>query len=149
MYSKQHFLISIVVGAAIALLTTSPIPDLALVAYAGVLGVAIDFDHFLDARLVTGDWRAARYCLRNPRVVFTDQGSIFEHDELTPLHRLLSHVVIVGVYVPLVWLVSPSLAVVSAVVLYFHVLADLVADVQNHAAALRLVAGNVKGGSQA
>lgn len=101
---------------------------LLLVAYAAVVGVGIDLDHFLLARLNDGDWRAARRCLADPRIVFLEQDRIFRTDEVGTLPRLLSHVVITGLLVGLLALLAPGLAVFTAVVLYLHVLADLYAD---------------------
>jgi hypothetical protein len=99
-----------------------------VVGYAAVVGVGIDLDHFLVARYNAGDWRALRRCLRRPRIVLFDQGAIFETLDVNPVERLLSHVVIAGVLVGALWLVSPYFARVTGVVLYAHLLADLVAD---------------------
>lgn len=147
MDSKRHFLISLAIGIAVialvdaSTLTNAPIPDLAVVGYAAVLGVAIDFDHFLVSRLHCGDWRAAKRCLDDPKIVFFDQEAIFDVDDLWGHQRLLSHVVIVGLFVPGVYVVAGSfLAVVSAVVLYAHVLADLVEDNRKHEQYLRKAA---------
>lgn len=103
---------------------------LLLVAYAAVVGVGIDLDHFLLARLNDGDWRAARRCLADPRIVFLKQDRIFRTDEVGTLPRLLSHVVVAGLLVGLLAIAAPGLAVFTAVVLYLHVLADLYADNQ-------------------
>lgn len=101
---------------------------LLLVVYAAVVGVGIDLDHFLLARLNDGDWRAVRRCLADPRIVFLDQGRIFRTGEVGTLPRLLSHVLIIGALVGALAFVAPGLAVFTAVVLYLHVLADLYAD---------------------
>ncbi|WP_198665621.1 MULTISPECIES: hypothetical protein [Haloprofundus] len=61
--------------------------------------------------------------------MFAGQDEIFEDGEVGTLRRLLSHVVVVGVAVPALVLVSPALALLTAVVLYGHLLADLVWDV--------------------
>lgn len=147
MDSKRHFLISLALGIAVVAfadapaLVDAPFPDLAVVAYAAVLGVAIDFDHFLVSRLHCGDWRAAWRCLDDPKIVFLDQSAIFDDGDLWGHQRLLSHVVIVGLFVPGVYVVAgPFLAVVAAVVLYAHVLADLVEDNRNHERYLRKAA---------
>lgn len=141
MDSKRHLLISLAVGVAAVALTNAPYPDVAVVAYAALVGVAIDFDHFVVSRLHCGDWRAARRCLDDPKIVFLDQSAIFDDDDLWTHQRLLSHVVITGVFVPGVYLLSgPFLALVSAVVLYAHVLADLVEDNRNHEQYLRKAA---------
>lgn len=133
MDSKRHLLISLALGIAMAAVLDSALPALVVVAYAAVLGVVIDFDHFLASRLHRGDWKAARRCLADPRLVFVDQSAIFDADDLWPRQRLLSHVVIIGLFVPAVFVVAgPSLALVSGVVLYAHVLADLIQDNRNH-----------------
>lgn len=129
MYSKHHFAISAAVAAVVAALTTSPYPWWALLVLAALVGVGIDFDHFLVAGINTGDWEPIRRCLRNPRIVFFDQGEIFEQGEVGVVRRLLSHVVIGGVLVGMLALVTPFLAAFVALVLYFHLLADLVWDV--------------------
>ena len=130
-YSRNHFVLSVLVGiAAVLYLGPSAVRGVALVAYAAAVGVGIDFDHFLLARLNAGDWRALRYCLHHPSVVFLDQSSIFESGEVGSLHRLLSHALIGGALVAGLAFVRPALAVLTAVVLYVHVVADLVADVR-------------------
>lgn len=130
--SKRHFLISLAIGVAAVAVADAPLPVLVVVAYAAVLGVAVDFDHFLVSRLYCGDWRAVRRCLDDPWIVLASQTEIFDDDDLWARQRLLSHVVLVGVIVPAAYVVaSPFLAVVSAVVLYAHVLADLVQDNRN------------------
>ena len=151
MDSKRHFLLSLAIGIAVAAVTDVPstladalFADLALVAYAAVLGVAIDFDHFLVSRLHCGDWRAAQRCLDDPKIVLLDQEAIFDDDDLWPRQRLLSHVVIIGVFVPGVFLLAgPFLAVVSGLVLYAHVLADLVEDNRKHETYLQKAARSV------
>ncbi|WP_228546300.1 hypothetical protein [Halegenticoccus tardaugens] len=57
------------------------------------------------------------------------QDDIFEEGEVGTLRRLLSHVVIGGVAVLALSLSSPFLALLTAVTLYAHLLADLVWDV--------------------
>jgi len=135
MYSKAHLLISLAVGAAVAALTGQP-PALAAgtVAYAAVLGVGIDFDHFLIARLNTGNWDALLGVVRNPRRAVFDQRDIFdEGEDVTRIQRLLSHVVLGGVLVAVLYPFSAYVALVSAVVLYVHVLSDLYQDVRDEA----------------
>ncbi len=99
--------------------------------FAAIVGVGIDFDHFLVAWYNTGDPRAIRYCLRNPRAVFTDQASIFRECELGRLDRLLSHMLIGGPLVAALWALSPALAALAAVTLYVHVVADLYQDIRD------------------
>jgi len=128
MYSRDHAIVSAVVGAVAAFGLPLPIPRWAAVGYAVAVGVGIDFDHFLVARLTTGDWAALRRCLGNPRLVFLDQSEIFEPLALWPLQRLLSHHVLGGVAVAALWTVSGPLALFTAIVLYAHVLSDLLWD---------------------
>ncbi|MFC6724189.1 hypothetical protein ACFQE1_07330 [Halobium palmae] len=129
MYSKHHFLISVVVAALVSVLTTSAYPWWLLLTVAAVVGVGIDFDHFLVAAAKTGGWDPIRRCLRDPRIVLFDQGEIFEEGEVGVTNRLLSHVVIAGLLVGALAVVDPFLAAFVALVLYFHLLADLVWDV--------------------
>lgn len=131
MYSKSHGAISLVVGIGLVAAGVVFVHPLVVVAYAVAVGVGIDFDHFLLARYNTGEWRALRYLLADPLTALSDQSTIFREHDLDAFDRLLSHVVIVGVAVPVTWLVDPALGLVTGVTLYFHVLADLVADVQH------------------
>ena len=133
MYSKAHFLVSVAVGAAAAIATGQPpVPAAVTVGYAAVLGVGIDVDHFVVARLNTGNWDALLGVVRNPRRAFFDQERIFEGGEdVTKLQRLLSHAVIGGLLVAVLYPLAPYWAVLSAVVLYAHVLSDLVQDVRD------------------
>lgn len=149
MYSRAHGTISLVVGLALVALGVewaTPVAVAAgagwagpavVVAYATVVGVAIDFDHFLVARINTGSWRPLRYVLANPRRALADQSTIFRPTDLGPFDRLLSHAVIVGAAVPATWWVDPELGLTTGVVLYAHVLADLVADVRQFEAVER------------
>lgn len=79
-------------------------------------------DHFSIARYNSGDWSALRSVLVRPSVVVLDQGAIFDDFRVWPLQRLLTHVVLGGLLVGSLVLVAPTLAVLSAVVLYAHVL---------------------------
>lgn len=134
MYSRSHLLVSLVLGAAVAVLVGAPVGRGALlVGYAGVLGVGIDADHFLIARLRTGDWHNLRYAVSNPDAVVLDQDRLFEEGDVGTLTRLLSHALLAGALVlGLVLLAVPVLAVASAVVLYGHVVCDLVAGVRRY-----------------
>lgn len=135
MYSTHHAAISLVVGAGavFALPAVSvfgvDVPTVLLLAYAVAVGVLIDLDHFLIARVRTGTWDAAVFCLRNPTVVFTDQRRIFSPGDVGVLPRLLSHLLLVGLLVPLLALESVPLAVVTAAVLYTHLVCDVLWDI--------------------
>lgn len=130
MYSKAHGAISLAVGVALVAAGVVWVHPLVTVGYATAIGVGIDFDHFLVARLRTGEWRALSYLLSNPRRALADQSTIFREDDLNALHRLLSHVLIIGLAVPATWVIDPVLGFVTAVVLYAHVLSDLYEDVR-------------------
>lgn len=131
MYSKHHVLISTAIGVGLFVLLDTPGADPLIIPYAAVVGVAIDFDHFLIARFNSGTWRAAKAVLANPDRVFFDQASIFEPEEVLVLQRLLSHVIITGVVTVALYPLSDVLALVTAVVLYGHILSDLLADNYN------------------
>jgi hypothetical protein len=104
------------------------LPAWTLLAWAAVVGVGIDLDHLLVARLNAGDWSALRGLLRSPAAAVLDQDAIFAEDDLWARQRLLSHHVIGGVLVAVLVPVSAYLAAFTALVLYAHVLADLVHD---------------------
>ncbi|MFB6174330.1 MAG: hypothetical protein ABEI39_06780 [Halobacteriales archaeon] len=111
--------------------TGAPPPRAAfLVAYAAAVGTLIDLDHFPLARLRTGEWRAVRACLEEPSLLLFDQAAIFEAGEVGAERRLLSHALIGGVLVGGLAFLDPFLALTTAVVLYVHVVADLIADVR-------------------
>ncbi|MCU4740116.1 hypothetical protein OB955_03245 [Halobacteria archaeon AArc-m2/3/4] len=135
MYSKHHAVISLAVGAAAVYALPAvtvfgvDVPPVALVAYATAIGVFVDLDHFLIARIKTGTWEAIGFCLRNPTVAFADQGRIFSAGDVGVLPRLLSHQLIVGAAVALFALESLPLAVLTAVVLYIHIVCDLCWDI--------------------
>lgn len=105
------------------------VPAVAVIVYGTAVGVFIDLDHFLIARFKTGRWDAVRFCLSNPAAAVGDQSEIFEPGDVGVLSRLLSHVVIAGIVVPVIALLSVPLAIVTGVVLYAHLLADLVWDI--------------------
>lgn len=129
MNSAVHAALSLLVAGLALVVTSPPVPAWVVVAVALVVGVGVDVDHFLLARR-RGDWSPVRRCLRDPRILVVDQPAIFADGEVGAVERLLSHVVVGGVAVPLVWLVSPYLAGIVAVSLYAHVLADLVDTVR-------------------
>ncbi|AXR78610.1 hypothetical protein [Natrarchaeobaculum sulfurireducens] len=105
------------------------IPAIAVVVYGVAVGVFIDLDHFLIARLKTGRWDAVRRCVRDPVIAVADQGQIFERGDVGVLSRLLSHLLVIGVAVPAIALLSLPLAVVTAAVLYAHIVCDVLWDI--------------------
>lgn len=131
MQSKAHAAIGAVVSAPLVAWLW---PDaglatgVALWACGVGLSVVVDLDHFLVARLVVGDWRHLRRVLARPTEVLWDQSWIFPEEDLLEVERLLSHALLGGALVAVAWAVAPSLAVYWSVVLYAHVLADLLRD---------------------
>jgi len=101
---------------------------LLLVGYGAAIGVLIDLDHFLLARLNTGSWRATRAVLREPRLALFEQGSIFATGEVGAIQRLWSHLVITTVLVGGLLPVSQYVALLSGAVLVSHILSDIVWD---------------------
>ncbi|MDQ2050131.1 hypothetical protein RBH26_06500 [Natronolimnohabitans sp. A-GB9] len=136
MYSKHHALLSLVVaGVLVSVLPPvtvagHTVPAVALVVYGTAVGVLVDLDHFLIARLETGNWDAVRFCLANPAAVVVDQRRIFDRGDVGALSRLLSHLLIVGIVVPAVALSSPPLAILTGGVLYVHLVSDVAWDIR-------------------
>lgn len=134
MLSKHHLLLSIAAGGALLLFTPSTLPIWLVLGVATGMGVLIDLDHFLLARLNQGDWRALTRGLRNPRLLVLDQDQLFDVDALWARQRLLSHAIIGSVLVGgLVaagsrFALAPWVGLVAAVTLWVHLLADLVWD---------------------
>ena len=131
MQSSEHFLASIPATAlALSVIRTQwSRGRLALVGLYGIgLGVAIDLDHLLLARVYAGDWHHLEEVLRNPIAAVTDQEGMFDDIRDMRHPRLLSHVLLGGVLVALTRTLSRPLSLVTAVVLYWHLLCDLLRD---------------------
>lgn len=128
MYTRNHLLVSLAISGALVIWTTPPDPGL-VVAVTTAAGTAIDFDHFLIARVQTGSWDAVRRGMTDPRRFLVRQSELFERGDIGVLHRLLSHTVLAGVAVGAVYFVAAELTVPVALGLYAHLLTDLVADV--------------------
>lgn len=132
MQSRAHA----AVGAAVSALLVAPrfgdlsIPAaVALLGYGVGLSVLFDLDHFVIARLLAGDWRHLGRVVAHPRrVVVGDQTWIFEDLHDFYLERLLSHALLGGALVGATALLDGWLAVFTAVVVYAHVVADLLHD---------------------
>lgn len=131
MYSRDHALLSALLGVALALGAPQSAYPALLWLYVVGLGVGIDLDHFLIARLNTGTWESARRCLREPSTVLFDQQSIFDDFAVWRDQRLLSHVLLGGALVGGLWWLHRYWAVATAATLYVHVLADLYSDVRS------------------
>jgi hypothetical protein len=107
-----------------------PMEALALFAYGVLLSVFIDLDHFVVARYHAGDWSHFRRCATDPKFAFTQQEAVFDGVDTRTLetHRLLTHVLLGGALVGGLALVAPVYGVFTTVVLYVHVVADLLRD---------------------
>lgn len=128
-YSKHHLLISVLVGGTIGVFTTnSAIEIVIVVLYSGFVGVFIDLDHFLISRVKTGNWTALLNCIQTPIQSLFYQKGIFREGEVEPSERIVSHLVIIGGGVSILWFISKYWAFVSLVVLYMHLLTDSIAD---------------------
>jgi hypothetical protein len=133
MYTRHHAVVSALVGVALAVTVSTPLPAFLLVVGVTLLGVFVDLDHFLIARVRTGNWNALVRCLRSPRVAFLDQDEIFEGDAVGAWPRLGTHVVITAALVTALAVVSPALALAAGVVLVVHIGCDVAYDVRRGA----------------
>lgn len=132
-YSKHHFLVSLSAGLLLGIYLFDSLAWVGTTAlYACLLGVGIDVDHFVIARYNRGDWSAVTQCLRNPARVFTNQQEIFDANDVRPAERVLSHLLISGGLLVVLWFIAPIWAFVSGVVLYLHLLSDAVADASSY-----------------
>lgn len=109
-----------------------PAEGLALFAYGVLLSVFIDLDHFVVARYHAGDWSHFLRCVTDPRFAFTEQEQVFDGVDTRTLEtqRLLTHALVGGALVGGLSLVAPVYGVFTAVVLYVHVVADLLRDAE-------------------
>jgi len=128
MRSRHHFPISLGVGVVLAATLQTPLPPLVLVAAAGLLGTAVDLDHFLIARLRTGSWEPLRRCLADPRMALLDQAGIFDEGDVGTVTRLGSHLAITVAVVLTLAAVARSLALAAAAVLATHIACDVAWD---------------------
>ena len=133
MESLEHLAIgSLVSVLAVAVLwDTYPATVLAaLVCYGVGLSVFVDLDHFVLARLRSGDWAHLRAVLRDPQNAIRGQEWIFADLEDFPRERLLSHALITVVLVSGLWFVDETIAAFTALVLVVHVGCDLLRDAE-------------------
>jgi hypothetical protein len=135
MKSPEHAAIGAVVGAVSVAIVfpTVAFPTKASLWVVGVLfSVFVDLDHFVIARAMQGDWTNLQRAVSNPRVGLIDQEQVFADTDEIRLrqYRLLSHLLVGGVVVGVCSVVDPRLAVFVAVLLYAHVVADLVRDAE-------------------
>lgn len=133
MESLEHLVIGSLVSvlAVVVLWETYPATVLAaLVCYGVVLSVFVDLDHFVLARLRSGNWAHLRAVLRNPRNAIRGQEWIFADLEDFPRERLLSHALITVVLVSSLWFVDETLAAFTALILVIHIVCDLLRDAE-------------------
>lgn len=101
---------------------------LALWVYGVLLSVLVDLDHFVLARLKTGDWSHLRRALAHPTWALTSTKEVFP-DVGMKLERLTSHVLVGGILVLALRPFDRLFATYTAIVLYAHLLADLLHDI--------------------
>ena len=133
MESLEHLVIGSLVSvlAVVVLWETYPATVLAaLVCYGVGLSVFVDLDHFVLARLRSGNWAHLRAVLRNPRNAIRGQEWIFADLEDFPRERLLSHAFITVVLVSSLWFVDETLAAFTALILAVHIACDLLRDAE-------------------
>lgn len=135
MKSPEHAAIgAVVAGGAVVVLfpTAALVPTVALWVGGVLFSVFIDLDHFVIARAMRGDWSNLRRAVTNPRVGLVDQEQVFADVDEPRLrqYRLLSHLLLGGVLVALASRLTVGLGVFVAVLLYAHVVADLVRDAE-------------------
>ena len=132
MKSVEHAILGAVTAGVlvVALPVSVPLEAAALVFYGILVSVFVDLDHFLLARLHAGDWSHFRRCATDPHFAFTQQERVFEGVDTRALetHRLLSHALVGGALVAGTFLFAPTYAVFTAIILYVHVVANLLRD---------------------
>lgn len=135
MKSAEHAVVGGVVGAAAVavLFPAAPLTTTGPLWVGGILlSVIVDLDHFLIARAMQGDWSNLRRAVSNPRVGLIEQERVFADTDEVALrqYRLLSHLLVGGALVAVCTRVDDGLAVLVAVLLYAHVVADVVRDAE-------------------
>lgn len=63
-------------------------------------------------------------------MLIVDQAAVFEEGDLTALQRLLSHQLLSGILVIIGWSIHSYVGWLLLAVLYVHIVADLVSDVE-------------------
>jgi hypothetical protein len=130
MYSRNHLLISLIIGLISASFFGITGLEFALiVGYGCVIGVLIDIDHFVIARINTGTWSALRASLARPSKLLFQQRTVFT-GEVGKLQRLLSHMIISGVIVSIIAVFNIILSLFSIIIFYFHIVGDIYADIR-------------------
>lgn len=99
-----------------------------IVVFAGGLGVLIDLDHFVVARLNTGSWEPFVRAIRSPVRSFLDQEDIFTERAVPSEDRVVTHLLVGGALTGGLWYLLPEWGYIAAVVIYLHLLTDAIAD---------------------
>lgn len=131
MYTRNHAFLSLLVGIPVASGADEIQSQVLVLGYIILMGTMIDLDHFLIARLNSGNWGHIVQSIRNPYQLFFNQAAIFDTGDLFRDQRLFSHHLIFGIATTISWFVSPFLAFATAVAIYMHILADLYSDMQS------------------
>jgi hypothetical protein len=100
--------------------------QLGLWTYGLGLSVLIDVDHFPIARMAVGDWRHLRRVLADPALLLFGQDEIFDLDFRRT--RIASHLLVGAGLTATLRRRAPAAAVVTAVCLAAHVVADALRD---------------------
>lgn len=130
MHSRGHAILSILLGGGLLVIAPPSVNEPVLLIVVLTVGVGIDIDHFLIARLRTGSWHNLRRVLANPTLPFVNQAAIFDAGDVGASDRLLSHLLLSGVAVSGLWLIAPYWAGVTAVTLYVHITIDVYSDIK-------------------
>lgn len=130
MYTRNHAILSALVGIPVATGGSDIHSQVLVWIYVIIVGSIIDIDHFLIARLNSGSWMHLSQSVRNPHKLFLDQAAIFNPGDLFRDQRLFSHFLIFGFATGAMWFVSPFLSFATAVAIYTHILADLYSDMR-------------------
>lgn len=146
MHSRDHAIHSGVLAFLLWAVAPPPGDPLVLVLFVLAVGIGIDGDHFLIARINTGTWKNLGRVVRNPRLVIFDQSAVFDTLDVWAEDRLFSHALIGGGGVGLLWLLDLRYwAVVAALTLYVHILADIYAGVRGRRERIETIAAALDG----
>lgn len=130
MYSRHHLVVSTAIAGGFALATDW---GLLIVVYGALVGTLIDLDHFPIARYNRGDWHPLYFCLTHPRHAIVDQSEIFDDTDVLDSQRLFTHAILGGILVAITTPIHSGLGLVTAVIIYVHIIMDLIADLtRNH-----------------
>jgi hypothetical protein len=132
MKSTEHAVVGAVVSAVGALASGERLSRSAKVllwCYGVFLSVFIDLDHFVLARYKTGNWRWLFEAISHPKKAFSAPEWLFE-DVPMASERLLSHAVIGSVLTLFLLVITPFVAVFTAIVVCAHIICDLLRDAE-------------------